>query len=50
MHINLLFEAKNCAPIVCELQIHHANVLAIQKQSHKLYEIARAETIEGVRK
>ena len=48
LHINVLFEAPGCAPIVAEVQIHHEAVLAVSKQDHKLYEIKRAKSIAAL--
>ena len=48
LHVNVLFRAEGCAPIVAEIQIHHERVLAVSKQDHKLYEVIRAESMADV--
>ena len=48
LHINVLFQADGCAPIVAEVQVHHERVLAVAKQDHKLYEVVRAESIAAL--
>ena len=48
LHINVLFQAEGCAPIVAEIQIHHEDVLAVTKQDHKLYEVIRAKSIAAL--
>jgi hypothetical protein len=45
LHINVLFQAEGCAPLVAEIQIHDNKLLSISKQSHKLYEIIRAKSM-----
>ena len=48
LHINVLFQAEGCTPIVAEIQIHHERVLAVTKQDHKLYEVTRAHSIAAL--
>ena len=48
LHINVLFQAEGCAPIVAEIQVHHAKVLALAKSGHKLYEVTRAPSIDAL--
>ena len=48
LHINVLFQAEGCAPIVAEIQIHHKKVKKVNDQDHKLYEVIRAETINAL--
>jgi hypothetical protein len=48
LHINVLFQAEGCAPIVAEIQVHHAQVLALAKSGHKLYEVTRAPSIDAL--
>ena len=49
LHINVLFQAEGCAPIVAEVQIHHEEVQIVAQQEHKLYEVKRAKTIAELR-
>ena len=46
-HVNVLFQADGCAPIVAEIQVHHEQVKAVNDQDHKLYEIIRAESMDA---
>ena len=46
IHINAIFKADRCAPIVVELQVHHKEVMQLGERDHKLYEIKRAKTVE----
>ena len=49
LHANVLFRAgAGFAPIVAEIQVHHAGVLAVSKQDHKLYEVIRAKPIAAL--
>ena len=48
LHINMLFQAEGCAPIVAEVQVHHERVLEMLKQDHKLYEVTRAKSMAAV--
>ena len=48
LHVNVLFQAEGCAPIVAEIQVHHAGVLTVSKQDHKLYEVTRAKSIAAL--
>ena len=48
--MNLMFEAEGCSPLICEIQIHHARILELQEESHLLYEVVRATSMEALRK
>ena len=48
LHLNVLFQADGCAPLVSEVQIHLRDVLALNKQDHKLYEVKRASSIHDL--
>ena len=45
LHLNVLFKADECAPMVAEVQLHLHEVLELAKQDHKLFEVKRAEKI-----
>jgi ABC-type branched-subunit amino acid transport system substrate-binding protein len=45
LHLNVLFRAEGCAPMIAEIQLHLHDVLALAKQDHKLYEVKRAAGI-----
>lgn len=43
LHVNVLFEAPSCLPIVAEIQVHHHELLELQHANHKLYKIQRIQ-------
>ena len=48
LHVNLLFQADGCAPVVAEVQVRLRSVLPLTLSSHKLYEVVRAESIAAL--
>ena len=48
LHVNILHQSPNCAPMVCEVQIHLSAVLEGAKQDHRLYEIVRAAAVDAL--
>ena len=49
LHANVLFGEGGENPIVAEIQIHYLPVIDLKKSSHKLYQVARAETANDAR-
>ena len=48
LHVNVLFRENTDSPIVVELQVHLREVLDLKKDSHKLYQITRADDIAAL--
>ena len=48
LHANLLY-AGEFGDIVIEVQLHLFSIIEIKKESHKLYEVVRAATMEALR-
>ena len=48
LHVNVLFQADGCAPLVAEVQVRLRSVLPLTLSSHKLYEVVRAESIAAL--
>ena len=48
LHANLLY-AGEFGNIVIEVQFHLFSIMEIKKESHKLYEVVRAATMEALR-
>ena len=48
LHANLVFEGELGA-IVVEVQVHLFGILEVKKESHKLYEVERAGSMQSLR-
>ncbi len=48
LHVNVLFKHESDAPIVAEVQIYLDEVIELKKDSHKLYQITRADSISAL--
>jgi hypothetical protein len=48
LHVNVVFQARGASPIVAEIQIHDEEIRQIANQSHRLYEIIRADSMSDV--
>lgn len=45
IHLNVVIEERG-KPMVCEIQIYHLGILALKHESHLLYSITRAGSVE----
>ena len=49
LHINVLYENEHGDRIVVEIQIFFEQILEMKKDSHMLYEIVRAGSVDQLR-
>ena len=49
LHLNLVYEASDGTRIVVEIQIYLEQILEMKKDSHKLYRIVRAGSVDELR-
>ena len=48
LHVNILLRIPGHATIVAEVQIYHSAILEVKKESHKLYDVTRATSIDAL--
>ena len=49
LHANLLFGGDPLGTIVVEVQVHLSSIIGVKRQSHKLYQVTRAESMDELR-
>ena len=49
LHANFLYQSADLGSIVIEVQVHLFSIMEVKKESHKLYVVERALSMDALR-